>query len=73
MILEVNLFAFTYRLFHEDFSSIIGLLHDTIFQISDTIETLTDQLKCIYSSSVLYDLTATKSIASAFLFDTLRI
>ena len=28
MILEVNLFAFTYRLFHEDFSSIIGVLHD---------------------------------------------
>ena len=24
MILEVNLLAFTYRLFHEDFSSIIG-------------------------------------------------
>ena len=23
-ILEVNLFAFAYRLFHEDFSSIIG-------------------------------------------------
>ena len=28
MILEVNLFAFTYRLFHEDFSSIIGVLHE---------------------------------------------
>ena len=28
MILEVNLFAFTYRLFHEDFSSIVGVLHD---------------------------------------------
>ena len=26
MILEVNLFAFTYRLFHADFSSIIGAL-----------------------------------------------
>ena len=26
MILEVNLFAFTYRLFHEDFSSIIYLV-----------------------------------------------
>ena len=29
MILEVSLFAFTYRLFHEDFSSIIAVLHDT--------------------------------------------
>ena len=28
MILEVNLFAFTYRLFHEDASSIVGVLHD---------------------------------------------
>ena len=28
-ILEVNLFAFAYRLFHEDFSSIDGALHDT--------------------------------------------
>ena len=27
-ILEVNLFAFAYRLFHEDFSSINGVLHD---------------------------------------------
>ena len=26
-ILEVNLFAFAYRLFHEDFSSIDGTLH----------------------------------------------
>ena len=26
-ILEVNLFAFAYRLFHEDFSSINGALH----------------------------------------------
>ena len=26
-ILEVNLFAFAYRLFHEDFSSIDGILH----------------------------------------------
>ena len=28
-ILEVNLFALAYRLFHEDFSSISGALHDT--------------------------------------------
>ena len=28
-ILEVNLFAFAYRLFHEDFSSIDGTLHGT--------------------------------------------
>ena len=28
-ILEANLFAFAYRLFHEDFSSIAGVLHDT--------------------------------------------
>ena len=28
-ILEVNLFAFAYRLFHKDFSSIDGTLHDT--------------------------------------------
>ena len=28
-ILEVNLFAFAYRLFHEDFSSINGMLHGT--------------------------------------------
>ena len=28
-ILEVNLFAFAYRLFHEDFSPIDGVLHDT--------------------------------------------
>ena len=28
-ILEVSLFAFTYRLFHEDFSPINGALHDT--------------------------------------------
>ena len=28
-ILEVNLFAFAYRLFHEDFSPIVGVLHDT--------------------------------------------
>ena len=27
-ILEVNLFAFAYKLFHEDFSSIKGALHD---------------------------------------------
>ena len=27
-ILEVNLFAFAYRLFHEDFSPIDGALHD---------------------------------------------
>ena len=28
-ILEVNLLAFAYRLFHEDFSSSDGALHDT--------------------------------------------
>ena len=28
-ILEVNLFAFAHRLFHEDFSPIYGALHDT--------------------------------------------
>ena len=28
-ILEVNLFAFAYRLFHEDSSSIERVLHDT--------------------------------------------
>ena len=28
-ILEVNLFAFAYRLFHEDFSSIYRALHDS--------------------------------------------
>ena len=28
-ILEVNLFAFAYRLLHEDFSSIFGILHGT--------------------------------------------
>ena len=28
-ILEVNLFAIAYRLFHEDFSPIDGMLHDT--------------------------------------------
>ena len=28
-ILNVNLFAFAYRLFHEDFSPIDGALHDT--------------------------------------------
>ena len=28
-ILEVNLFAFAYRLFHEDFSPISGALHGT--------------------------------------------
>ena len=28
-ILEVSLFAYAYRLFHEDFSSIDGALHDT--------------------------------------------
>ena len=28
-ILEVNLFAFAYRLFHEDFSPINRALHDT--------------------------------------------
>ena len=28
-ILEVNSFAFDYRLFHEDFSPIKGALHDT--------------------------------------------
>ena len=28
-ILEVNLFAFAYRLFHEDFSSIDEVLHGT--------------------------------------------
>ena len=38
-ILEVNLFAFAYRLFHEDFSSIIGgLLHKSIVQKSPMIE-----------------------------------
>ena len=30
-ILEVNLFAFAYRLFHEDFSSINGALQREIF------------------------------------------
>ena len=30
-ILEVNLFAFAYRLFHEDFSSIDGTLHDATY------------------------------------------
>ena len=30
-ILEVNLFAFAYRLFHEDFSSIDGALHIVIY------------------------------------------
>ena len=28
-ILEVNLFAFVYRLFHEDFTSMNGVLHGT--------------------------------------------
>ena len=28
-MLEVNLFVFAYRLFHEDFSPIDGALHDT--------------------------------------------
>ena len=28
-ILEVNLFAFASRLFHEDFSTVNGALHDT--------------------------------------------
>ena len=32
-ILEVNLFAFAYRLFHEDFSSIDGALHDTQLEL----------------------------------------
>ena len=38
-ILEVNLFAFAYRLFHEDFSPINGVLHDTqtFFQLSEYI------------------------------------
>ena len=30
-ILKVNLFAFAYRLFHEDFSSVDGTLHGTIW------------------------------------------
>ena len=30
-ILEVNLFAFAYRLFHEDFSPIDGALHMHIY------------------------------------------
>ena len=32
-ILEVNLFAFAYRLFHEDFSSIIGVFCELCQQI----------------------------------------
>ena len=36
-ILEVNLFAFAYRLFHEDFSSIIGdfCMHTTLYIFND--------------------------------------
>ena len=44
-ILEVNLFAFAYRLFHEDFSSIIGRwlkrnLHETVCRQMQTNELL---------------------------------
>ena len=37
-ILEVNLFAFAYRLFHEDFSSINGTLHGTHLGFQNTYE-----------------------------------
>ena len=32
-ILEVNFFAFAYRLFHEDFSSIDGALHRALYHL----------------------------------------
>ena len=32
-ILEVKLFAFAYRLFHEDFSSINGTLHRALYHL----------------------------------------
>ena len=33
-ILEVNLFAFANRLFHEDFDSIDGTLHTRVFELN---------------------------------------
>ena len=34
-ILEVNLFAFAYRLFHDDFSSMDGALHCPVINLSN--------------------------------------
>ena len=52
-ILEVNLFAFAYRLFHEDFSPIDGALHVLPIEHSTTCDSTTNLNYTIHDISLV--------------------